>query len=108
MPIKTIDELRALPESGGHDSGIYFLWRGDELQYIGKSRQVCNRIVQHDQAARFGYGKQIHFDRHTCLSVFSDLVINDVPALNKALTGLERAYVTHYKPIMNVLYRCAP
>ncbi len=104
LPLKSIEALRALPESGETDAGIYFLWLGDAMQYIGKSRQIANRIAQHGQAALYGFAKPIDFDRHTCIAVFSERVVRDVPALNRALTKLERAYVNHYRPKYNMLY----
>lgn len=104
VPVKGIEELRELPESGDMDGGIYFLWLGSDLQYIGKSRQICNRIVQHEQAAFWRRGKQIKFDRHTCIVVHSGRIVHDVPALNRSLTNLERAYVALYQPPHNVLY----
>jgi len=43
IPILGLDELRVLPTPQDFDSGIYFLWAGDHLLYIGKSRNLRER-----------------------------------------------------------------
>jgi len=66
---ETLEEARKLPEEGG-GVAVYFMWRGDELLYIGGSRQVSQRIDQHHRTRRYGelhaYARKfIPFDRVT-------------------------------------------
>lgn len=53
----SIEELRALPEVGkaAKVCGVYFLWMGDELAYIGSSANVRSRVGGHcsDPKTRF-------------------------------------------------------
>jgi predicted GIY-YIG superfamily endonuclease len=46
-----LDRLRAMPEvlpSSTH-AGVYFLWDGDALVYVGQSRKVSHRVAQHNR-----------------------------------------------------------
>lgn len=105
VPILTLDKLRSLPESGSLDGGIYFLWSEDQLQYVGKSRQICNRIAQHEWARMYPRrrSKAIPFGRHTCIVVESGWLISD--GLGEKLSRLERAYIAHYEPPFNHLHQ---
>jgi hypothetical protein len=44
-----IDQLRGLPRAhcSTHDSGVYFLWDGPRLVYIGKANCVHDRLAAH-------------------------------------------------------------
>lgn len=57
VPLLPVDALRALPRElpERDQSGVYFLWRLDELLYIGHSRAISWRIYQHDCARRIPY-----------------------------------------------------
>ena len=108
VKILTLDELRVLPECGDMDAGIYFLWRKDELLYIGKSRQICHRLVLHDWSRMYGHSrakkpKMIPYDRHTCIVVESGRWIVDIDALNEKMKPIERAYIAHYQPPFNYI-----
>jgi len=50
----TLEEARALPETA-RGKGIYFLWDGDDLLYIGASTQVMERIDRQAQFRDFGH-----------------------------------------------------
>lgn len=101
VPILALDELRRLPQSNSLDGGIYFLWSKDQLQYIGKSRQICNRIDQHEWARDYPRRrpKTIPFDRHTCIALDSGRLVSK--HLDEQLKRLERAYIARYQPPFN-------
>lgn len=108
VKILTLVELRALPECGDMDAGIYFLWRKNELLYIGKSRQICHRLLLHDYARTYRQyrakpAKCIPYDRHTCIIVESGRIIPDLNALKEKMKPIERAYIAHYQPPFNYL-----
>jgi hypothetical protein len=43
-----LDQLRGLPLVADYNgSGVYFLWRGPTLLYVGQSRYVSTRVFQH-------------------------------------------------------------
>lgn len=105
IEIKPLEELRALPEATTYDSGVYFLWGGDELLYIGKSRNVLDRIQRLTQARNCSplYAsthKAVPFDRHTVLVLSAGMYIE--PGLDKQLQVHERAYINHYRPPYNI------
>jgi|SRR5579859_1780805 len=104
IKILTLEELRALPECKDYDRGIYFLWRGPELLYIGKSRNVPDRIQRLTQAKRCSpfyqaSHKAVPFDRHTVL-VLSNSPIRD-ETIELPLQLHERAYIDAYRAPYN-------
>lgn len=101
IPILSLDKLRKLPECDDFDAGVYFLWLKDDLQYIGKSTQICYRLQLQEQGNRYGGIKHIPFDRHTCIVVESGRLRS--PGLDDKLQPLERAYIAHYQPPFNFL-----
>jgi hypothetical protein len=80
-----LDQLRALPPPYivGQHPGVYFLWHGPALVYIGKSNNCVARISQHMS--------NIQFTRYTYLSAPEDLA-----------RAFERIYIQIYRPIENV------
>lgn len=74
----TLSSARALPDEVASGAGVYFLWRGDELLYIGSSvTHVMDRVAQQVRYRRYGRGTQDHwrripFDRYTILSCDRD------------------------------------
>lgn len=71
----TLEEARRLPEPD-RGKAIYFLWRGEELLYIGASTQVSERVTRQAQFRDFGHVSlsaasrakpRIPFDRATAL-----------------------------------------
>lgn len=53
IPILPLEELRKLPQAVDFDAGIYFLWTGDELVYVGKSRNIPDRLGRQSQFNRY-------------------------------------------------------
>lgn len=68
--------------------GIYFLWKGDDLAYIGSSLNVKVRVAQHARSKKIGFTKArylpIPFPWH--LSV-------------------EAAYIDRYMPLGNIRHK---
>ena len=64
--------------------GIYFLYNGDELIYIGQSRSILSRIGQHVKGGK-------SFDSYTF-----------VECDEEDLDSMEAGYIKHYHPSMNV------
>lgn len=105
IEILPLEQLRALPEADEFDSGIYFLWRGDELLYIGKSRTITDRIQRLTQARRGSplyrsTHKAVPFDRHTALVLEKGQFAE--PGLDTKLQLHERAYINAYRPPYNI------
>jgi hypothetical protein len=64
--------------------GVYFLFRQDELVYIGQSRDIVTRLILHKQK------RQIVFD--------SFAVIETDP---HSLESVEALYINQYRPKFN-------
>lgn len=70
----TLEQARALPADVDQGSGVYFLWRGDDLLYIGSSvKNVMDRIAEQVRHKKFGRitanrYRSIPFDRYTVLA----------------------------------------
>lgn len=100
--VLSLDELRRLPDAAGpFDAGLYFLWRGEELLWIGKSEQILSRIARRDAQRRFdgvwlSERKGIPFDRYTCL-----VLQEEGPRLKALLQDYERAYIAVHDPPYN-------
>lgn len=106
IPIEPLERLRAFPESGRYDAGVYFLWRGQQLLYIGKSRNIGQRIIHHTRARRalegeYRKNKRIPFQRHTCIVLDSQPIVPDLEKLDAQLRDFERAYIAAYEPPYN-------
>jgi hypothetical protein len=105
VPILTLDELRALPEAEQFDSGIYFLWNGPDLMYIGRSRNILDRQQRLTQAKRCSplyqaSHKAVPHDRHTALVLEKGMFAQ--PGLDTKLRLYERAYINAYLPPYNI------
>lgn len=74
----TLDDARALPAEVESGSGVYFLWRGDELLYIGSGvKNVMDRVAEQVRHKRYGatnynWHRSIPFDRYTVLACGRD------------------------------------
>jgi hypothetical protein len=82
--ILPLDQLRCLPPTERHSAaGIYFLWSGPQLLYIGQSIDVGRRI-QH----------------HRLMKTFSRATW--MPARLDCLRAFELRYINHYNPPENI------
>lgn len=90
--ILPLDQLRALPRPRDiHAAGIYFLWRGPQLVYIGRSTNIDVRLSQHASAA-------------DCLRSGKIIPHNFANAFNapeNEIAKIERAYIAAYLPPFN-------
>jgi hypothetical protein len=105
IPILPTEDLAKLPEAEEFDSGIYFLWGGAELLYVGKSRNIPDRIQRLTQARRASpfyraSHKAVPFDRHTALVLEKGQFAE--PGLDAKLQAHERAYINAYLPPYNI------
>lgn len=66
-----MDQLRGM-SGEGRCAGVYFLWAGPQLIYVGQSSYIINRISQHIDA------EQIPFDWATYIAVKDDMRRDDV------------------------------
>jgi hypothetical protein len=90
--MKTLDELRALPEDLT-GCGVYFLWYGDRLNYIGTSVDLGQRLYWHRCAWRYKastYRVIVPHDRATVLV-----------CMRHEREALESMYLRVYKPPFN-------
>lgn len=90
----TLDDARKLPEAC-KGAAVYFLWRGDELLYIGASTNVGERIPRLWRDNLYGKlhqhrHKQIPFDRATALK-----------ADKREIFDIEQALINKFLPPMN-------
>jgi hypothetical protein len=104
VPILPLEELAKLPQAEEFDAGVYFLWQGPNLIYIGKSRNIPDRLQRQSQVNRFGLlrnsrCKIIPHDRHTALVLEKGQFAS--PGLDAILWKNERAYIAHYLPAFN-------
>lgn len=79
-----LDQLRGLPRVVDQcEPGVYFLWNGPELLYIGMSTSVAGRVNQHKWEKPHTHAT---FQRASwrCISVYED------------------RYIWHYGPPLNV------
>lgn len=98
-PVLSMDELRALPAAEEYDAGVYFLWLNDELQYIGKSHHILERLDWQFTVNRYHplhTGRQPHipFDRHTCIVL--EKGFERQPRTVGLLQDYERLYIGSY------------
>lgn len=86
IELKELDELKA--ERKQHEAlcGVYFLWDGDEIVYIGQSINVTQRL--------HGHFKSMGGKRRFCHYTF-------VPVDQEMLGITEYAYISKYKPKLN-------
>lgn len=105
IPILPLEELATLPAAEQYDSGVYFLWRGAELLYIGRSKIILDRIQRLTQAKRgsplyASTHKAVPFDRYTALVLAKGMEVE--PGLDTKLRLHERAYINAYQPPYNI------
>lgn len=89
-----IDALRKLPSDVMEVEQIcvYFLWKDDELLYIGATTQACDRIARHIRDRNYR-AVDMPFNRYTFL---------ETPD-RRRLWELEIAYQRKYDPPHNVV-----
>lgn len=93
-----IEALRKLPDDvmAVDEQCVYFLWKDDELLYVGASTQVSHRLARHFRDTRYRSaqsGVVIDYNRATFL---------EVPD-RRNLWPLESAYQRQYDPPCNVV-----
>jgi hypothetical protein len=86
-----IDELRVMAKPLERKCGVYFLFDGDELVYIGQTTDFDTRIAMHSLR------KTKAFDR-----------VAFIPAEKIDVGQVEAGYIARYKPKYNVLIHAVP
>lgn len=104
IKVLPLEDLAKLPEAEEFDAGLYFLWEGDKLVYIGKSRNIPERRLRqaHINRNHAGYTarhKVIPHDRYTALVLEKGQFASR--GLDALLQEHERAYLGHYMPPYN-------
>jgi len=106
MSVLSLDELRKLPDPQPLDAGIYFLWEGEELVYVGKSANLLERSARQHCVNRYAsdrtYAERhtaIPHDRMTALVIESGRVQS--PRLKYLLRDTEQEYIDAYQPRWN-------
>jgi hypothetical protein len=87
-----LDQLRGLPELHDDteicDSGVYFLWDGPELVYIGHSQNVGVRVGQHRYFNKpFTHATYEKINQHWARHRERDYVLRYTPRLNMTRLG---------------------
>lgn len=99
-PVLSLDEMRTLPEAEEFDAGVYFLWLADQLQYIGQSSHILERLAKQsyvNKYAPFQNGKsqiEIPHDRHTCIVLEKGVIRS--PQTKGKMQDVERLYIGTY------------
>lgn len=66
LAVLTLEQVKALRRVDGRAryAGVYFLWQGDRLVYIGQSRDIYKRICKHRQSRKavFDYATSVMVD----------------------------------------------
>jgi len=84
--VLAMDQLRGLPRvNGGTECGVYFLWRGPELLYVGRSQNIAFRVGQHKY-----FGKRFTHATYERVSW-------------RCVSRYEGAYIRHYAPPLNIM-----
>lgn len=80
-----LDQLRGLIRVMRYDGfpGIYFLWNGPKLLYVGQSVHAGTRVYQHSLCKRFTHATWMR----------AEIAL---------LRTIERLYLYHYSPPLNV------
>lgn len=85
-----LDRLRTLPEAKA-EPGIYFLWRGPQLLYIGQCDSMDRRIQVHFLCRKGKrQGRYYPYTRHTAM-----------PFPEEGLDSIEYPYIQAYRPPYN-------
>lgn len=88
--LMTRDEIRSLPtEDPPAACGLYFLLKGDEIVYIGMSRDICRRIYSHERS-RANY--LIAWDSCRCVRL-----------PESEIEALEARYIQALQPLYNII-----
>lgn len=108
VPVLSLDKLRSLPEAEEFEGGIYFLWLKDQLQYVGKSWHIGERMNHHNWAAVYGHHRSnktnmIPHDRHTCIVLDRGRIKDRTGPAGPLMKSYERAYIAHYTPPYNYI-----
>jgi hypothetical protein len=84
-----LDQLRGLPEArfGTSASGVYFLWRGPRLQYIGKAFSVGSRIKAHALIKDFTRATYMPAHTENIRKFEQEHCLRYLPPLNLTRTG---------------------
>jgi hypothetical protein len=106
VEVLPLEKLLELPETA-NAAGIYFLWLKGQIQYVGKSMEIGNRLNSHHWAAAYAWcspgskRKVIPHDKTSCIVVATGW--HYPRELNDRLRPLERAYIAQYQPPFNFL-----
>lgn len=89
LRVYPLDQLRGLPFLTGSIScsGVYFLWRGPLLYYIGQSRYLGYRYSQHARAKRFTHATFLPFHKDWNKHCEEDHVVRYQPPGNRTSHG---------------------
>ena len=90
--LEDLEPIRLRKEKKTVIQGIYFLFKGDELVYIGKSVNIYGRVNSHDQD---------DWDTYSYIEV--DGYVRDFE-----LSKLEKAYQLKYRPRYNKIDKLIP
>jgi hypothetical protein len=84
-----LDQLRGLPvmDSRTTGSGVYFLWIGPLLYYIGRSVNLGLRYDEHRKKKRFTHATYLPFHREWISYMEEDYVRRYRPPNNKTSHG---------------------
>jgi hypothetical protein len=84
-----LDQLRGLPpmHSSVRKPGVYFLWIGPALWYVGRSVDVGNRYDQHRERKHFTHATYIPFHREWISHLEPDYVRRYRPPNNRTSHG---------------------
>ena len=95
-----LQDLRALPDLV-RGKGIYFLWRGEELLYIGAATQAVDRVNRQGQIRDFGrFYEQMRY-RNTPIIPFDKASIYRWEGRLIDMADAEKALIRRFRPPFN-------
>jgi hypothetical protein len=93
--VRPLDELAALPEPDHvRGSGVYFLWLGGSLKYVGRATKVYRRVSTHTHRGSFDWATAIACNPLDSVILEAIHIIAYRPSLNKEFWGIKSSQKT--------------
>ncbi len=86
--------LRSPWDDAEHECGVYFLFLGDELQYVGLACSISTRLLQHRYPDAPSLAQATWFDSVATIEVYDD----------DERRAIECYYINKLRPPRNVIY----
>lgn len=92
--VMELEQIREIRKEYAKPSGIYFLWSGDDLIYVGKSVNVHSRLDSHINGPSNNTNRVLMKSEITHVSI--------IPCSVDDLDVTEAIYINKFKPRCNL------